>query len=433
MDIPSAILKNLNEHGLIPSGAKVVVGVSGGMDSIALLHALHRIGIPCTIAHMNHLLRGSESDADERFVRELATKLNLPLRVQSADIRQRALNSGNSIEMAARQARHAFFSEFKGSVIALAHHADDQVETFLLKLARGAGPDGLSGMAFSQQIESLTLIRPMLDLPRAAIRQWLESEGAAWREDSSNADEGFTRNKIRHSILPLLENELNPNLRDALLRTMNILREENEWIDGQLAGYTLQQQDAHPALRRRLLRSWLFEQGVHDVSFEAVEQILRLMANPQGSSSFELNAAQQVVVEYGVPRLADRTARPEPVCWTVTTCPSTGWRTDSGSIGQTPAAACFDRDKIDGSPIEVRPFRTGDRMNPLGMQGSRKLQDIFTDLKVPASQRQTIPVVVCRGEIIWIPGYRISRDWAVPDQTSPSTRVCIEQMKTDGL
>lgn len=430
MDIPSTILKNIDQHRLIPPGMHAIVAVSGGADSVALLHAFKKNGIPCTIAHMNHLLRGDESNADEQFVRGLAQTLDVSLLVKSVDVRKRAETSGDSIEMAARKARHDFFSEFENSVIALAHHADDQVETFLLKLARGAGPEGLSGMSFSQNIGSLRLIRPMLNIPQAEIIQWLKSEGHTWREDSSNSDEGYLRNKIRHSILPMLERELNPNLRESLLRTMNILQEENAWMDEQLASLPLQD-CGHPAARRRILRKWLFEHGVRKVSYEAVEHILALMKNGKGTSVFELNADQRIVVEYGTPRLENNPAPPEQISWNITVQPSTGWQKDSDVFGKTPAEACFEREKVGNSPITVRSVQPGDRMNPLGMAGSRKLQDIFTDLKIPRAQRNRIPIVTCRNEIIWIPGYRISRDWAVSDQASSSIRVRLERNKTD--
>ena len=181
MNVPETIRAAIDRHNLIPDGANVVVGVSGGADSIALLHAFQFLGIPCTAVHLNHGLRGTESDADEAFVRNLG----FPVVVKSVDVQKLADESTLSIEMAARQARHDFFSEFDNSVIALAHHADDQAETFILKLARGAGSDGLCGMAPFQKIDGLRLIRPMLAIPRSEIIQWLEENGLSWREDAT--------------------------------------------------------------------------------------------------------------------------------------------------------------------------------------------------------------------------------------------------------
>jgi len=444
--------KMLELHGLIPDAANMVVGVSGGADSVALLRALHQLGIPVTVAHLNHQLRGAESDADEQFVRELAEELSLPLTVKRAAVSELAENSGLSIEMAARQARHEFFSEFEGAVIALAHHADDQVETFILKLARGAGPDGLGGMTHFQKLGSLKIIRPMLDIPRAEIIQWLEENGYEWREDASNSDEQFLRNRVRHTVLPLLEKELNPNVRETILRTMDILRAENEWMNAIIADCRLPLHfvpllsrrkaslrvpiaDLPCAAQRRVLRKWLFENDAENVDYDAVEKILSLMDIGNGTTVFELNDRQRVVVEYGNPRFeqveqASLPAMDRQGClphFSLTLEKGTGWRKDHGrGVGILPAEASFDAGKVGDAPIEVRSFEPGDRIAPLGMEGSRKLQDIFTDQKIPRAQRSAIPVVVCRGEIIWLPGYRTARGWEVQGDTGNAVHVRVE-------
>jgi len=423
MTILEIIRKAIERHGLIPDGARVVVGVSGGADSVALLRAFQILEIPCTVAHMNHQLRGVESDADEQFVRELAEELKLPVVVKSVAVREWAEGSELSVEMAARQARHDFFAEFENAVIALAHHADDQVETFILKLARGAGTEGLGGMPFAQKIGPLRLIRPMLDISRAEILPWMEENNFAWREDVSNSDESFLRNRVRHTILPVLENELNPNIRETILRTMDILREENEFLKLETGNWKLET-GTPLAVKRRLLRKWLFESGAAEVTFDAVEKILALMAAGNGSTVFELNDRQRVVVEYGTPRFEQegRPESPSHVC--LTTEQGTGWRKDHGKgVGVLPAEASFDADKVGDSPIEVRGYEPGDRMAPRGMEGSRKLQDILTDLKVPRAQRSSISVVVCRGEIIWLPGYRTARGWEVQGANGKAVHV----------
>jgi len=440
------IREAIERHGLIPDEANVVVGVSGGADSVALLRALCQLGIPATVAHLNHQLRGEESEADEQFVRELAEELSLPVVVKRAAVRELAETSGLSIEMAARQVRHDFFATFENSVIALAHHADDQAETFILKLGRGAGSEGLGGMAFRQEIGPLRLIRPMLDIPRAGILQWLEGNEFTWREDVSNSDEQFLRNRVRHTILPLLEKELNPNIRETILRTMDILREENEWMNGIIADCRLPLHfvpllsrrkaslrvpiaDLPLAARRRVLRKWLFEQGVEEAGFDAVEKILSLMNTGEGTTVFEINDRQRVVVEYGIPRFEEKDSLPAETAWSLTVEQGTGWRKDHGKgVGILPAEASFDADKVGDAPIKVRHFEPGDRMAPLGMEGRRKLQDILTDLKIPRAQRSSIPVVVCRGEIIWLPGYRTARGWEVQGDTGDAVHVRVERV-----
>ncbi len=437
MNIPETIREAINRHDLIPEGAQVAVGVSGGADSVALLRALHQFKIPCTVVHLNHQLRGADSDADERFVRKLADELRLPIVVKSVDVKQLAETSELSIEMAARQARHDFFAEFEDAVIALAHHADDQAETFILKLGRGAGSEGLGGMAFRQEIGQLRLIRPMLDISRSDILQWLEENGFTWREDASNLDEQFLRNRVRHTILPRLEKELNPTIREAILRTMDILREENEWMNGIIAECRVPMADLPLAAQRRMLRKWLFKNEAENVDYNTVEKILSLMDAGNGTTVFELSDRQRVVVEYGTPRfehvgqasLPSQGRQESLPHIRLTSEKGTGWRKDHGKgAGILPAEASFDADKVNNAPIKMRHFEPGDRMAPLGMEGSRKLQDILTDQKIPRAQRSAIPVVVCRGEIIWLPGYRTARGWEVQGDTGDAVHVRVERI-----
>ncbi len=425
VDIVENIRNTIEHHRLIPEESGVVVAVSGGADSVALLRALHQLGYAVTAAHLNHQLRGAESDADEAFVAELAGELGVPVKTKSVDVSALAERKKHSIEMTARQARHDFFAEFGEVPIALAHHADDQVETFILKLARGAGSDGLGGMPFAQQIGPINLIRPMLGISRDDILGWLKNKDFAWREDASNNDETYLRNRVRHMILPMMERELNPGIRENILRTMDILREENAWMN--------QMQD-HPtslAARRRSLRKWLFDHGAEEAGFEVVDRILALMDRGCGSSIIELNNRQRVVVEYGNPRFEDGPAAAGMTEWELTVEPGTGWTKDHGKgVGILPADASFSAEKVGSSPLTIRGFEPGDRIEPLGMQGSRKLQDIFTDQKIPKARRRHIPVVLCRNEIIWVPGYRIARGWAV-EKGEKSIHVRIERSGTN--
>jgi tRNA(Ile)-lysidine synthase len=430
MNLPAHIKNNCHRHQLISKNKIVVVGVSGGADSVALLRGFHALEIPCTVAHLNHQLRGTESDTDEAFVRKLADELGFPMVGKSIDVRAQAEATGQSIEMAARQARHDFFGEFENAVIALAHHADDQAETFILKLARGAGTEGLCGMSFFQSLENIKIIRPMLNIPRAVIFQWLEENSFEWREDSSNSDETYLRNKVRHTILPMLGNELNPNIRESILRTMDILRAENEWMD-ELETGNLEFETGTPlAAKRRSVRKWLFAQGAAEAGFDAVEQILKLMDAAEGSTVFELNAEQRVVVEYGKPRFENSPFQSSETLWTLTRTEGTGWIRDESRIGTYPAQASVCAEKAGDSQITIRNWIPGDRMAPFGMAGTRKLQDILTDLKVPKAQRNSLPVVVCRDEIIWVPGYRISRGWELKRDQAKSVHLKVEQNRT---
>jgi tRNA(Ile)-lysidine synthase len=287
---------------LFTAGANVIVGVSGGADSVALLHILQRLGVPLTAAHLNHSIRGAEADADEQFVKDLCVQLGVECITHKTDVPELAKAKGVSLEMAAREARHSFFtsqveSQKSKVVIALAHHADDQLETFFLRAARGSGPGGLGGMRplqcletncvgaqnFAQGSEKLLLIRPMLGIRRSEILEWLVGEGLDWREDASNADETIPRNIVRHQILPIL-GKLNERAAENILRTMEILRDE--------------QDDPAKAARRREIRDWLIAQGVTP-DFNTIEAVIEFASRTNGTQFLDLEGVR-LINEYGI-------------------------------------------------------------------------------------------------------------------------------------
>jgi tRNA(Ile)-lysidine synthase len=397
----------IEREGLIPDGATVIVGVSGGADSVALLHILHRLGYPIVAAHLNHSIRGAEADADEQFVKGLCAKLGVECITQKTDVPALAKANGLSLEMAAREARHQFFQTLEkiSTRVALAHHADDQLETFFLRASRGSGPVGLGGMRSSQKLAAMQLLRPMLGIRKAEIVQWLEENkgagSACWREDASNADETIPRNIVRHQILPIL-GKLNERAAENILRTMEILRDEQD----------------HPekAARRREIRDWLIGQGVSP-DFQMVEAVIEFAAQTDGSRSMDIEGLR-IVNEYGSLKVGQasslsRQARCLSYVGDIRMEESVG-------ILRGPWCASVSLAKVAGREVTIRPVRPGDRMEPYGMEGSKKLQDIFTDLKIPKAQRESWPVVECGGEIIWLPGYRIARDWELSSETEPA-------------
>ena len=229
---------SVRKHGLIRRGQHVLVAVSGGADSVAMLLALDELkrllGIRLTVAHLNHHIRGNEAKKDAEFVRKLAAGLKIPFVGGDADVPRLAKSRGLSIEMAAREARYEFLADAarkKGAdVIATAHTADDQAETVLLKLCRGAGSRGLSGIPRETTINGVRVVRPLLDVTRVEIESFLRRKKQAWREDRTNRDTAYLRNRVRHELLPMLESKLNPGIREALLRTADILREEDDLL-----------------------------------------------------------------------------------------------------------------------------------------------------------------------------------------------------------
>ena len=240
-DLPERVEENLRERGLFRHGETILVAVSGGLDSMLLLEVLSRLSVKhgwrLVVAHFNHQVRGRSSDADERLVKNVAQKSGMPFVAGGADVRKFARAHKISVEMAARKLRHAFLAQAarkrRIKTIALAHHADDQIELFFLRLLRGAGATGLAGMKWrspSPAHPGVFLARPLLAETKAALAEWAAREKIAWREDASNEHLDIQRNRIRQELLPLLVRHYQPSLAGVLLREMDILGAEAEFV-----------------------------------------------------------------------------------------------------------------------------------------------------------------------------------------------------------
>ena len=447
----------------------MLLAVSGGADSVALTYALHFLRksfrLSITLAHLHHRIRGQAADQDAQFVNELAWKLGLHCVQGQADVPRLAREQGVSLEMAARASRYEFLErtarEIGAHCVATAHTADDQVETVLLKLARGAGPQGISGIPYCMERHGLRVIRPFRDVTHAEAVRFLRRYGLVWREDKSNLDMTFLRNRVRCQILPLLESKLNPQIRRAILRTAELLREENEWMDSMARGLWSECAEGATqnelkvetlnrlplAARRRVLRLWLVSGGVEadQLGFDTIETIEKLLALPRGTRSVSLSGVLRVVRRYGRLTLEPQAAAPADALRERLVVPGetilpdhglriiTQWTTGivrqrGMRAGDLPAAASLGAKALRRSPLYIRSWKAGDRIRPLGMMGSCKLQDLFVDQKVPRDRRDRIPVFECRGHIIWIPGYRIARGWEVAGPQARSLHVCVFQI-----
>lgn len=463
------VRQTIERRRLLRRGDHVLLAVSGGADSAALTYALQYLGrsrrLTLTLAHLNHRLRGRRADEDARFVSELAWRLGLPCIQAQEDVRRWARRSGISIEMAAREARYDFLAREAGdlgaNVIATAHTADDQVETILLKLARGAGPQGLGGIPYAVEWDGLRVVRPMLDVTHRQAVGFLRDHRLKWREDETNDDLHFLRNRVRHEILPLLESRLNPRLRAAILRTGELMRAENEWLDA-VAARLLKQCLEDPragklrvdklarlplGARRRVLRAWLVAGGLEPehVDFGVVDSVERLVQGERGTRAVAVGGARKVVRRYrslsleraasgrpGVFRaplmIPGETILPEQQLRVVTRWDKGVIRQAGVRVGDLPAEASFDARAIGRSAVCVRSWKPGDRIRPLGLSGSKKLQDVFVDHKVPRDRRHLVPVLECRGEVLWVPGYRVARGWEVRNPAGPCLHVFLRAL-----
>ncbi len=445
---------------LRPTDQPLLLGVSGGLDSIVLLEALYRLGYRLIVAHFNHGLR-QQAEADARFVAAEAARRNLPFVLGSGPVRAQAENQGNSLEAIGRQLRYRFLfaqaRRYRAQAVVVAHQADDQAETVLLHLLRGSGLTGLGGMAWRAQPNAwdaeIPLVRPLLGLSRQDIRHWAGQEGLRWREDDSNTDRRFTRNRLRLDVMPLLAT-FNPGLTRSLWRLAETARAEDAWLQ-QLTGQAarqiplrrgpgwlaipLEKLREHPlALQRRLWRAWWQELTGAVPTWETVET-LRQLAQNGGQRSLPGNwqawrAGDTLWLARGTAVAADRQypALP-PLAAAGLRLPGTlslgeGWQLRARAVAVTPALwqqvranrnafrAWADADRV-GAWLVVRRPQPGDRFRPLGLGGSIKLQDVFVNLKIPARVRASWPLLGLGADIGWVPGYRLATDWALQPES----------------
>lgn len=440
---------------LLRPGDRVLVAVSGGPDSVCLLKVLHEMrerkllpGIDLRIAHVNYGLRGEESEGDEAFVRELGTKLGVPVNCERVRLMPKA---GGTLQSRARDARYEFFARVLGehgmTAVATGHTADDQAETVLLWLMRGAGAGGLAGIPVKREGE---IVRPLLGVTRQQILDYLDSSGMPYRSDASNGKPVYRRNRVRHEVLPVLRS-LNPRIVEGLARGADILaadaallndieRERWEAVTKEtssgrvvLDGERLSSQPL--GLQRRLVRRALamVRGGSAGLTFRHVSDILERVV--EGSHGAGLNLPggirvardrHLVVLEYGRSQgegcsLTELTAGiPLPVPGEVRI--GHGGRrllAAEGMHGSPRGRAVFavDGDRLEG-PLSVRNWRRGDWFCPSGMGGRRKkLQDFFVDQKVDRKMRGGIPLVVTPAGIVWVVGYRGDERFAVGPAT----------------
>ncbi len=434
---------NIQSRGLLPRGKRILVAVSGGVDSMVLLHALNSLALKfrwkISVAHFNHQLRGRSSDADERLVRKTAAALKLSVAVGTADVKQFAKKSKLSTEMAARKLRHDFFArtarERKISTIALAHHADDQVELFFVRLLRGAGGEGLAGMKWrapSPVNPKIALVRPLLDCSKAELCGFVRENEIRFREDATNFSLDAKRNRIRNELLPLIRKHYQPGLSKTVLRLMEIVGAESDAI-GRIAENWLRQrapdfENLPAAVQRRVLQSQLGSLGL-TADFDLIESLRQsadTMVSVASDFSVSRNAAGKVklqnisaVAGFNPNQLELNLAgRAGEVVFDAT---DASWKFDVQKNFNRPRGktGCefFDAEKV-GSPVTLRHWRPGDVFQPIGLKSQVKLQDLFTNAKIHRNRRHRLIVAeAAGGEIFWVEGLRISENFKLTAET----------------
>jgi tRNA(Ile)-lysidine synthase len=437
----------------LPCGQKILVAVSGGLDSMTLLYALEKLATEnrwrIVVAHFNHQLRGRSSDADEKLVRKTAAALKLPVIVGRSDVKSFAKKSRLSIEMAARKLRHEFLArtarEQKITAVALAHHADDQVEQFFLRLLRGAGGAGMAGMkgrSPSPVDSKISLIRPLLNLSKGELREFARQNKIIFREDATNVTNDALRNRIRNELLPLLRKKYQPGLNKTVLRLMEITGAESDFV-GEAAQNVMSNLRPDPvrrqaercnfgglsiAVQRRVLQAQLISLGLA-ADFELIESLrqstdILISAGPKffvmRDATGKVNLQTQPFVRKFNPNelVVNVAGEAGEVIFNAT---RVNWKIDASkrfrrSRGET-GREFFDAHKI-GNQITLRHWRPGDCFQPIGLKSAAKLQDLFTNAKIPRDRRRGLIVgTVNGGEIFWVEGLRISENFKLTPET----------------
>jgi tRNA(Ile)-lysidine synthase len=457
----------LSAHHMVEAGETILAGVSGGPDSVALVHVLQtlapKFSFRVAMAHLNHGLRQDESLRDEAFVVSLARQLDLPLHVERQDVCGYQKSHKLSLEEAARQVRfrfyHAVASKFGYERIALGHHSDDNAELILMFMLRGSGPLGLSGIP---PLRDGQIIRPLIDIKRHEILNFLAEKKLDFVKDSSNADLQHLRNRIRSRLIPQLNAEYNPRLIDSLNRLASILEAEERWIKGLVQPIfekaivfantgqiglnisSLNQQTI--AVRRRLIREAILrvKGNLRRITFVHTEAALNLAQKGKDSSVLDLPERIQISKQndvllisreaqslrhlsagplslltasyaYRLSEPAEIFIREADLRIRFSEIPSEQ-ASDWHPSGHEKHTAYFDMEKIH-FPLVIRNFRTGDRFSPLGMRGRQKLKKFFIDHKISRSARSKCPIVLSRNEIIWVVGHRLDNAVKISTQT----------------
>lgn len=449
------VLDLIKKNSMINNGDSIVVGVSGGPDSVCLLHVLWRLreelNLRIVAVHINHMLRGSESDRDEEYVKSLCEKMNIELQALRIDIKKISKEKNQSLEETGRDERYRHFGiiadNIGASKIAVAHNKNDQAETVLMNIIRGSGLDGLKGMDYVRG----RIIRPLLDVERSEIETYCEVNKLNPITDSSNLDNIYSRNKIRLNVIPYIDSLFDCNLVKSIDRMNRLIKDDIDFIDNKINKmyYTsvLKKEseevelllgkikNMHVAAKRRIIRKSINEVkgNVKGIESIHIENILEMIDNGKVGSKLCLPGIK-VGRTYDSIRFYMKEKQPDVFDFNVgliipgktemgggrhsfeTTIISDFNINEYKPVKGSSNIQFFDYDKLPQG-INIRKRKEGDYFRPVNSKGTKKLKEFFIDSKVPREIRDSIPLVAKESEIIWIVGYKISDKFKVTENT----------------
>ncbi|MEA3328623.1 MAG: tRNA lysidine(34) synthetase TilS [Candidatus Omnitrophota bacterium] len=451
---------------MLSRGDKVLVGVSGGPDSIALVDLLYSLkrkyGLKLYLAHLDHMIRGDQSRADAVFVHGLADRLGLPVISKVKDAVSFSRKRKLTLEQGARIIRYKFFLEtaekIRAKKIALAHNADDQAETVLIRIIRGTGLEGLGSMHPVSEREGITIIRPLIEIWKKDILSYLTQRRLNFKIDSSNKNKAYFRNKVRLGLIPYLSREYNPRIKETLFRLGESAREDYSYLADRTkeaflkltgpgssyseAGFSIKKLKKHSiAIQRGIIRLAIkqIKGNLQKISYQNWKDLDGLIKDPAGNKFLDLSEGIKArkeydrVVFYKKPgsSIVKKFRYPLRVPG-VTTIPETRLRVEAKLVKKTirkkqkdKTSEIFDYNKLN-LPLLLRNRTKGDRIRPLGMSREKKLKDIFIDQKVPLLKRNsTLVIVSADGEIVWLVGLKVSDRFKITSRTKQILKITL--------
>jgi len=457
MGIQEKVRATIQRFGLCYAGDRLLVAVSGGPDSVALLRLLidlrQELDLHLEVGHLQHGIRGDAAREDARFTAKLAENFGLPFHLKNVSVPEikSAAGTGN-LEALARDERYRFFAELvrdRGlNKVATAHTQNDQAETVLMWFLRGSGITGLGAMAPLHHMKSagldLLVIRPLLETSKAELLEYLSETGQGFQLDHTNQDPRLLRNWIRLELLPKIRERVDGRLSERLGQLAELMRDEDRLLADLVLDMLQKVRDgndvrrdlllAQPAaMQRRLLRLWITERrgNLRGVDFVHIEELRRLIDQGPPHGRLALPGGWELAREYDRLKLVRRQPRLKRQCYaydfaagSTLRVAEAGWEIRSELI-QPPlehfptdqTEAVFDAACLTG-PLTVRNFRNGDFLQPLGMPGHRKIKDLFIEQKLPLAQRATMPLLILGREVLWVPGFRRSERAKLTNSTA---------------